>query len=68
VPVFIERLEYFSTTQPVLAELLDLQRHEGICRHLEVETYTWDVLPKAYQSVRLGDAIARELDWVRNRL
>ncbi|MEE9321406.1 MAG: metabolite traffic protein EboE [Granulosicoccus sp.] len=68
VPVFIEQLEHFGTTQSVLAELLNLQQREGICRHLEVETYTWDVLPETYRNVEISEAIARELDWVRERL
>lgn len=68
VPVFIDRTEHFSTTQPVLAQVLHLQKQYGFCRHLEVETYTWDVLPDNYRSVPVSSAIARELDWVRNCL
>jgi hypothetical protein len=31
---------------------------------LEVETYTWGVLPERYRSATLALAIARELQWV----
>lgn len=68
VPVFLERMEHFDTTQAFLAEILALHRAEPISRHLEVETYTWDVLPPAYRGVGLGAAIARELNWVKARL
>ena len=67
-PVFLERMEHFGTTQAFLAQILAQHREEPISRHLEVETYTWDVLPKAYRTAELGTAIARELDWVKGRL
>ena len=31
--------------------------------HLEIETYTWDVLPPGLK-IDLGESIAREYDWV----
>lgn len=68
VPVFLDAMEVFGTTQSVLAELLDAQANQAISPHLEVETYTWDVLPARYRDVPIADAIARELDWVRTRL
>jgi len=68
VPVFLEQMEHFGTTQAFLAEILALHRAEPISRHLEAETYTWDVLPKAYRTAELSDAIARELNWVKAQL
>jgi hypothetical protein len=68
VPVFLEEMEHFGTTQSFLAEVLRLHRAEPISRHLEVETYTWDVLPAAYRKAELADAIARELNWVKAQL
>lgn len=68
VPVFIENTEHFSTTQANLSHVLQLQKMSGFCRHLEVETYTWDVLPEAYRTESVSQAIAREVDWVRKRL
>ena len=68
VPVFLEEMEHFGTTQAFLAEILRLHREQPIGPHLEVETYTWDVLPAAYRNVELGAAIARELGWVKDRL
>jgi hypothetical protein len=68
VPIFLERLEAFSTTQDFLREVLALHRAEPVTEHLEVETYTWDVLPAAQREVPVSAAIARELNWVRERL
>ncbi len=68
VPIFLERMEHFDTTQAFLAEILQLHRKEPVSAHLEVETYTWDVLPAAYRGVALSAAIARELNWVKARL
>jgi len=68
VPVFLERTGPFSTTRDTLADVLELQRRHGIAAHLEVETYTWDVLPSELRDVPSSVAIARELDWVLERL
>lgn len=68
VPVFVEALEHFGTTQAFLARILELHRAEPISPHLEVETYTWSVLPPDLQREPLDAAIARELEWVRERL
>jgi sugar phosphate isomerase/epimerase len=68
VPIFLECMEHFDTTQAFLAEILRLHRQAPISAHLEVETYTWDVLPAAYRGVALSAAIARELAWVRSQL
>ncbi len=58
-----ERLRYTSFVREALA----LHLHDPISQHLEVETYTWGVLPARYRTIRLAPAIARELEWVRQR-
>lgn len=68
VPVFLEQMAHFGTTQNFLAAILALHRADPISRHLEVETYTWDVLPPSYRGADLSSAIARELNWVKARL
>jgi len=69
VPVFHDRLlDRFATTQPTLLDMLARQRDDGISPHLEVETYTWDVLPPELRVGSLDAAISRELAWVRDRL
>jgi len=68
VPVFLETLPGFGTTQRVLVELLQAHATSPLAPHLEVETYTWDVLPPAMRDVPVASAIARELAWVGARL
>ena len=68
VPIFLDRMRGFDTTQAYLEELLSVLRDSVVCPYLEVETYTWDVLPPEYRSVDICTAIARELTWVIERL
>lgn len=68
VPVFLASMGELGTTQGDLVGVLDLikERRHGAC--LEVETYTWDVLPPEYKALDMNAAIARELAWTRDRL
>ena len=68
VPIFVEDPGAFGTTQAFLAEILAMHREAPISRHLEVETYTWDVLPPHLTADGLEAAVARELEWVCERL
>jgi hypothetical protein len=68
VPVFMSDLGAFGSTQDFVAEMLDRHCSDPISDHLEVETYTWNVLPERYRAGDVVDAIARELDWVIRRL
>ena len=51
VPIFLDELQHFSTTQDFLKAILALHHADPISQHLEVETYTWDVLPERYRGV-----------------
>ncbi len=68
VPVFQRDLGPFENTQDVLAGFLALVAAAPIAPHLEVETYTWDVLPPALRTTDVVTAVARELAWVTERL
>ncbi len=68
VPLFVDEIPPFSTTQDFLAEILALHRAEPIAPHLEVETYTWAVLPPELRGASIEADIARELAWVLERL
>jgi sugar phosphate isomerase/epimerase len=67
VPLFAREYEAFSSTQDYVARVLDLARTGQFTTHLEIETYTWDVLPAGLK-VDLGESIAREYDWVLGTL
>jgi len=64
VPIFLEDLDGLTSTQPSLLDFLKLQELSPFTEHLEIETYTWDVLPKQYRAEPVYEAIARELHWV----
>lgn len=70
VPVFAREsaIPGLLHTQPFLETILGMHAEQPLTTHLEVETYTWDVLPAAYRDAPLPELIARELRWVRERL
>jgi sugar phosphate isomerase/epimerase len=68
VPLFREELGPFASTQDYLRGVLALLRRDALTPHLEVETYTWDVLPEAYRREDIAAAVARELRWVLTEL
>ena len=68
VPVFLDDLGLFQTTSDALAELLQQHRITPFTEHLEVETYTFDLIPKQYRRASVTDNISREIAWVREAL
>jgi len=68
VPIFLERAGCFHSTQATLKEALACTKARFVAPHLEVETYTWDVLPPELRQGSPADAIARELSWVLQEL
>jgi sugar phosphate isomerase/epimerase len=68
VPIFLRQLGVFESTQDDLVPLLHELARVPDCPHLEVETYTWDVLPEAFRNVPIDEAIARELRFVQSTL
>lgn len=68
VPVFAGNLGGLATTQSDVIELLAAFRREPSCPHLEVETYTFGVLPEALRESSVVANVTRELNWVRERL
>ncbi|ARA92247.1 xylose isomerase [Rhodothermaceae bacterium RA] len=67
VPLFADRYGPLSSTRPDVEATFDVLGQTGACRHLEIETYTWDVLPEALK-IDLGASIRREYDWVLEAL
>jgi sugar phosphate isomerase/epimerase len=67
VPVDVERLGVLRTTRQELERALGAIRRLDYAPHLEVETYTWPVMPGA-DPVSLVDGLARELTATRELL
>jgi sugar phosphate isomerase/epimerase len=68
VPLFQSSYGALQSTQESLAKILTACRTRALSPHLEVETYTWGVLPAHMRDADLGSDIARELTWVRSQL
>jgi hypothetical protein len=68
VPVFLDDLGLFGTTRSGIDEALVMHRRTPLSDHLEIETYTWDVLPARLKTGDIVDDVVRELEFVRGRL
>lgn len=63
VPVFLTETRECATTRPFLEKILPLfARRQRI--KLEVETYTWSILPPELQGGTVVDSLVREIEWV----
>lgn len=68
VPVFLDDLGLFSSTGAQLRATLKALQADAFSPHLEVETYTWDVLPEPLKAGSKASAIARELAFIIQEL
>lgn len=67
VPIFIRDYQLFQSTQDDIANVLDLLQSNPACNHLEIETYTWEVLPQEMK-LDLAASIQREYEWVLSKI
>ena len=67
VPLFIETYGLLGSTRNDIVRTLELHKKEPFTKFLEVETYTWGVLPDDMQKP-IGESIVRELEWVKEIL
>ena len=68
VPVFLDDLGAFGTTRFALEEALAFHKKTPLSPHLEIETYTWDVLPEHLKTGDIVEYVTREIDWVKGEL
>ena len=68
VPVFLDDLGAFRTTRFAIEDALAFHKANPLSRQLEIETYTWDVLPAHLKTGDIVDYVCRELDWVLGQL
>ena len=68
VPVFLDDLVDFKTTRFAIEDALKFHKANKLSPHLEIETYTWDVLPEHLKSGDIVDYVTLELEWVRDQL
>lgn len=63
VPLFVENYGVLQSTQHDIIDVLKIHKQQPLTSHLEIETYTWDVLPDALK-LPVTDSIIREMEWV----
>lgn len=68
VPVFLDDLGAFGTTRFAIEDALAVHRAMPLSSQLEIETYTWDVLPDHLKTGDIVDYCCREIEWVRAQL
>ena len=68
VPVFLDDLGQFRTTRFAIADALRFHKQRPLSRQLEIETYTWDMLPDSLKTGDIVEYVCREIDWVRGQL
>ena len=64
MPVFLDDLGEFGTTRFAIEDALKFHKTKPLSRQLEIETYTWDVLPDHLKTGDIVDYVSREIEWV----
>jgi hypothetical protein len=68
VPVFLYEINLFKTTRPAIEDALRVHKADPVSSHVEIETYTWDVLPEKLKTGDIVGYVSRELEWLRGQL
>ncbi len=63
VPIFVDDYNQIRSTQSDIVDALRILQKQPYSTHLEIETYTWGVLPEGLKQ-DLGSSIYREYEWV----
>ena len=65
---FLDDLGMFKTTRFAIEEALRFHKATPVSTQLEIETYTWDVLPAHLKTGDITEYVVRELEWVQAQL
>ncbi len=69
VPLHAPRTEFFDNTTDHLLGVFDvLASNPNLCSHLEMETYTWEVMPADLKNRTVVDQLAGEYEWCLREL
>ena len=68
LPVFLDDIGDFRTTRPEIETALALHAETPLSDHVEIETYTWDVLPDHLKTGDIIEYVTREIEWTRRAL
>ncbi len=69
IPLHSPGTDWYETTADHVTGVLDvLKADPAMCPHLEMETYTWDVLPPTLRDRSVVDQLASEYTWTLRQL
>lgn len=68
VPLYCPGGDGWKSTAGELSADFFEEIRRGATTHLEVETYTFDVLPAAWKFPNVIESVSRELEWVRTKI
>lgn len=68
VPLFMQAAGVLGSTASTLTPDFFHELRRGACSHLEIETYTFDVLPEELNAGDVVKSVAREYSWVLGQL
>jgi hypothetical protein len=69
IPLHSPKTDLFDNTTDHLLGVLDhLAQNPKLCSHLEMETYTWEVMPEEMKNLSVVDQLVAEYEWTLQRL
>ncbi|MEO5802361.1 MAG: metabolite traffic protein EboE [Verrucomicrobiota bacterium] len=69
IPLHSPKTELFDNTTNHLLGVLDiLEQNPKLCSHLEMETYTWEVMPDEMKNRSVVDQLVGEYEWTLQHL
>jgi len=69
IPLHSKPTSLFDTTSDHIVEVMDILRtNPGLCSHIEMETYTWEVLPPELKNRDVVDQLVAEYQWTLTQL
>jgi hypothetical protein len=69
IPLHSTATPFFdNTSDHILSVFATLEKNPALCSHLEMETYTWEVLPAELKNRSVVDQLVSEYDWTLARL
>ena len=69
IPLHFESATLFRTTREDLTGVMDaLAAEPSLCSHIEMETYTWEVMPPELKNRSVVDQLVAEYEWTLGEL
>jgi hypothetical protein len=69
IPLHSPATDWYQNTSDHVTGIMDLlKENPALCSHLEMETYTWEVLPPELKNRSVVDQLAAEYDWTLKQL